>query len=495
MKLFVVLSASAACSVILNIGGAFAQSDPTELTASKVATLIRSGKLTSEELVSALAARIEKNSDLNAFIMFDRDAAIAQARELDHLAKQKKFKGPLHGVPLVVKDNIHVAGIQNTAGTPALRNFRPAANAPIIEKLVKSGAFVLGKTNLHELAFGVTSNNTAFGQVRNAYDRTRFAGGSSGGNGAAIAAHLAPAGIGTDTGGSVRIPAALNGIAGFRPTSGRYSTKGVTPISTTRDSPGTMARTVADLILLDSVITGAKDRVKAANLERVRIGVERAFFFNNVDHETAEIIERALWRLRAAGVEVVEVEMPGFADLVSKSAFAIAFYEAPRALEAYLKKYNTGVNLQELAAQIASPDVKGMFQGGLLPGSKNAVPYAAYGEAMKVHRPALAKLYADTFKRYRIDALAFPATPLPAAPNGSDATVNLNGKGVPTFPTYTRNVNPGTVPGIPNVSVPVARTADGLPVGLALDSAKGSDRRLLGIALAIEDVFGRLPAP
>src|SRR4029077_3778400 len=190
----------------------------TELSASEAAARIRAGTLKSEDLVRALVEVIERKRDLNAFITFDRERAIASARKADTFAARKSFAGPLHGVPIVVKDNIHVAGLPNSAGTPALRDFVPTRNAAVAEQLIRAGAIVLGKTNMHELAFGITSNNAAFGPARNAYDPSRIAGGSSGGTANAIAARMAAAGLGSDTGGSVRIPAALNGIAGLRPT-------------------------------------------------------------------------------------------------------------------------------------------------------------------------------------------------------------------------------------------------------------------------------------
>ncbi|MSQ69902.1 MAG: indoleacetamide hydrolase [Betaproteobacteria bacterium] len=476
---------------------AWAQGKPdiTELTATEAAALIRQGKLSSETLVRALIDRIDRKKDLNAFITVERNAAIAAAQTADFMAKKKQFMGPLHGVPIVLKDNLHFANVPNSAGTPALKDFRPEKNAPVVDKLVRAGAIVLGKTNMHELAFGITSNNAAFGAAKNAYDPARIAGGSSGGNGTAIAARMAPAGLGTDTGGSIRIPAALNGIAGFRPSAKRYSQEGITPISSTRDTAGPMARSVADLVLLDSVITGAKDTVQPASLERLRIGVDRASFFDVIDTETAELTDRALWLLRSQGVEVVEIEMPGFRDLVNKM-FPVAVYETSRTLTAYLAKYKTGVSLQQVAAGIASPDVKGIFQNLVMPGGKGYVSDATYKEAIKVHIPALKKLYAETFTRYRIAAIAFPTLPLPAAPiAGSDSIVKLNGKDVPTFPTYTRNVGPQTSAGVPNLTLPIGRTASGLPLGLALDGPIGSDRKLLGIGLALESVYGRLPAP
>jgi len=316
-----------------------AAEDLTELSATEAAARIRAGTLKSEALVRALVDVVERKRDLGAFITFDRERALAAARKADGLAARGSFAGPLHGVPIVVKDNIHIAGLPNSAGTPALKGFVPTTNAPVAEKLLRAGAIVLGKTNMHELAFGITSNNAAFGPVRNAYDPSRIAGGSSGGTAAAIAARMAAAGLGSDTGGSVRIPAALNGIAGLRPTLGRYSQEGITPIAHTRDTAGPMAREVADLVLLDTIITGARDRVAAAPLRGLRLGVYRPYFWQGLDAETEQVSKTALDRLQEAGAEIVSVGMPGLADLNGKISFPVALYEANVDLAKYLKRY------------------------------------------------------------------------------------------------------------------------------------------------------------
>ena len=466
----------------------------TELSAGEAAARIRAGTLRSEDLVRALVDVAERRRDLNAFITFDRERALAAARKADGLAARKSFAGPLHGVPIVVKDNIHVAGLPSSAGTPGLRDFVPARNAPVAEKLIRAGVIVLGKTNMHELAFGITSNNATFGPARNAYDPTRIAGGSSGGTGNAIAARMAPVGLGSDTGGSVRIPAALNGISGLRPSLGRYSQQGITPIAHTRDTAGPMAREVADLVLLDTIITGARDKVAPAALPGLRVGVPRAVFWKNLDAETERLATAALDRLRGAGVELLEVDMPGLAELNAKVSFPVALHEANVDLTRYLKRYRIPLDLKGLAERIASPDVKGLFASSIVPGAKDAIPVKVYRDALAT-RPALRRLYAETFETHRIAALVFPTTPLPAAPVGDDQTTKLNGADVPTFPTFIQNTDPGSNAGIPGLTVPIGRTTAGLPVGLALDGPAGSDRRLLGIGLALEALFGRLPAP
>src|SRR5436190_2209841 len=469
--------------------------DLTQLTATDAIKLIKEGRVTSEQLTRALLAKIAADSDLNAFITVNEIGAINVARAADETRRRDPAHfGALQGVPLLVKDNIHVAGIRNTAGTPGLHAFVPDANAPVVQALLDAGAIVLGKTNMHELAFGITSNNAAFGPVRNPYDKTRFPGGSSGGNGSAIAARLAPGGIGTDTGGSVRIPAALTGIVALRPTIHRYSQVGVTPISHTRDTVGPMARTVSDLVLLDSAITRDQRQMETVAPRRIRLAVVPELF-QDIDKETLQLVNRALDKLRRAGVEIIRLQVSGFLDLDNQSGFPIALFEATQDISAYLSTYHTGLTISQLAAQIASPDVKGVFDAFIVPGAPNAIPQAVYDNAMNVVRPQLQKLYADTFARNHLDAIVFPTTPLPAAPIGQDSTVDLNGEQVPTFQTFIRNTDPGSIAGVPGISLPVALTHAGLPVGIEIDGPAASDRHLLRVALTLENILGSLPAP
>ena len=473
--------------------------DLTELSVTDAAQLIRAGKVSSVELTEAYLAKADRNKHLNAFITLDHDKARAAAEQADAARAAGRGKGALNGVPLVVKDNIHVAGMPNTAGTPALRNFVPATNAPVVQKLVDAGAIVLGKTNMHELAFGISGYNEGFSQaepigVRNPYDRNRFAGGSSSGTGAAVGGRLAPGGLGTDTAGSVRVPAAVNGIAGLRPTIGRYSNEGLTPISYTRDTAGPLAQTVADVALLDAVITGEK-LVGAAKLEGVRVGVNRAYYFAGLDADTATVMDDVIVKLQRAGVEIVEVEMPELSDLNNRTSFPVALYEAYDDLAKYLRKYNVGVTVEDVVAQIASKDVKATYVGLVVPrklpgpdGLMDAKP--VYEAAIVQARPALQKHYADTFAKNRIEALLFPATSSVAIAQGPEASSFEN------LLRFIRNADPGSNAGIPGLVVPAGLgPSTKMPVGIELDGPAGSDRRLLELGLAIEKVLGRTPAP
>jgi Asp-tRNA(Asn)/Glu-tRNA(Gln) amidotransferase A subunit family amidase len=345
---------------------------------------------------------------------------------------------------------------------------------------------------MQELAFGPTSNNAAFGPVRNPYDRSRIPGGSSGGTAALVAARLAPAGLGTDTGGSVRVPASLSGVVGFRPTTLRWPQDGIVPISHTRDTAAPIARCVADCALLDGIVTGGPTSLAPINLEGLRLGVPRGHFWDDLDAEVEAILADALARLAAAGVVLVEGDMADVAALDAAAGFPVALYEFVIDLDRYLAEHATGLDFAGVAAEVKSPAVKKIVDALL---GADAVPEAVYREALIKHRPALQDAYRRYFAERGVAAMVFPTTPLPAAKIGEDDTVLLNGKAVPTLATYIRNLGPGSAAGIPGLSLPAGMTSAGLPIGIAIDGPQGADEQLLTICLAIESALPRLPAP
>ncbi len=465
--------------------------DLASLTLCEAAAALQRGDLTAAAYAEALLGQAARRASLNAFIHHDPDQVRAAARAADVARARGGSLGALHGVPLALKDNLDTAGIVTTGGTPGLRANRPARNAPVVQRLVDAGALVFGKANMHELAYGITNHNAAFGAARNPYDPARIPGGSSGGVGVAVGARIVPAGIGSDTGGSVRIPAALCGIAGFRPTTGRWSQAGIVPISHTRDTAGPMARSVADCVLLDRVVTGSVE-APAVGLKGLRLGVPRGHFWESLDAELARLMASVLSTLKDAGAVLVEADIPDAARLDNEAGFPIALYETVVDLDAYLAEHGSSMRYADLVEQVASPDVKGLLQSLLGP---NAVPEAVYQTAMQQLRPALQQSYSDYFRRHEVAAVLFPTTSLPAALIGEDETVQLNGQPAPTFATFIRNTSPGSVAGIPGISLPAAMTAAGLPVGLELDGPSGDDARLLSIARAVESVLPRTPAP
>ncbi len=454
---------------------------------TSLSTLLVNGDSSSATFVSDALSRAEQFSELNAFITLDSGGAVKKAAELDRMRASGEVLGPLHGIPLVIKDNIHVAGMQNTAGTPGLQGFIPTASNEVVNRLVAAGAIILGKTNLHELAFGITSDNAGFGAVKNPFDVSLIPGGSSGGTAVAISAGIVAAGLGTDTGGSVRIPPSLTGIVGFRPSMGRYPSEAVTPISKTRDTVGLLARTVTDLIVLDDVIVPGATAVTAIAASEIRLGVPRAYFYQNIDAEAARVVEATLASLTAAGVQLIETEIPDIDELMANSAFPIAFYEVLRDLTAYLEEFDTGVSFGELAAAAASPDVKGVL--GLVSGD-GKTSEEVYAAAMSA-RQQLRKNFAQYFADQKLDAIIFPTTILPARPiEGSLESVELNGEQVPTLPTYIHNTDPASIAALPGISLPVGLTASGLPVGMEIDGPEQSDRRLLAVARTLETIVG-----
>ena len=308
-----------------------------ELTATEAVALLRRGDLSAESYATELLSQCARRSKLNAFIFLDATRVMDDAVAADKRRKSGADLGPLHGLPVAIKDNIDTANAPTSAGTPALRTHRPKANAPAVQSLFSAGAILLGKTNMHELAYGGTCNNAAFGAVRNPYNEALIPGGSSGGNAAAIAARMCAAGLGTDTGGSVRIPAALCGIVGLRPTVGRYLGKGIVPVSHTRDTAGPMARSIQDLVLLDSVLADDTDPVVAMELRGVRIGVPRGYFYDNLDVQIAPVVESALAKLRDAGCVLVEADVPDVQKLAAEIMAPITFYESRADLARYLQ--------------------------------------------------------------------------------------------------------------------------------------------------------------
>src|ERR1700691_6157884 len=283
--------------------------DLASLGAAEAVAHMSQGALTSERYAEALLARCQAAHSLNAFITLEPARVLEQARARDRERLAGTKPGPLFGLPIPVKDSVNTRDYPTTGGTPALRHFRPTEDAPVVAALRSAGAIVLGKTNLHELSYGWTSNNLAFGAVHNPYDLAHIPGGSSGGTAAAIAAHLAPLGIAEDTEGSIRVPAAFCGIAGFRPTTGRYSTRACVPISPLFDQIGPHARTAADPALFDSGVAQDWQKLHAASLRGVRPGVVRDYWFTDLAPEVERLTTLALAKLKEAGAEIVETQL------------------------------------------------------------------------------------------------------------------------------------------------------------------------------------------
>jgi Asp-tRNA(Asn)/Glu-tRNA(Gln) amidotransferase A subunit family amidase len=453
------------------------------VTIQSAAADLRRGRLTSTALCESLIATANEVAYLGAFSSVDADAVLEAARRADATDPQ----GPLHGVPLVIKDNIHVAGLPNTAGTAALSKFIPTVDAQCVTRLRSAGAIIFGKTRLHELAFGATSDTAPGRPIRNAVDRRYCAGGSSGGTAVAIAAGAAIAGLGTDTGGSVRIPAALNGIVGFRPSTGRYPGGGTTPLSRTRDTIGPMTRTVGDAVLLDGVLAQDDAPLKPPAPSGLVVGIGGSHFTEPMDSGTALVWQCTLDLLADAGVTLVPVPTPGFGEIESEIGVPITLFEARNELTQYARS-TLGISLAELIEGVSSPDVRSALESSVADDAPDAISAQRYTAALR-RRRSLQQQYAGIFRTAGMAAMIFPTTPLPASriPVGSE--VEIDGQQLPTFLTYIRNTGPGTLAGLPGLTVPAGCTAENLPVGVAIDGPAGSDRRLLAVGLLLEQLL------
>lgn len=458
-----------------------------------ITKLIQERKVSCEELVHHYFATIEKQESLNAFISTDKNSAIQQAQYWDKYLLSGKPCPALMGILIAVKDNIHVEGFPNSAGTPALAQFKPQSSAPIIQKLIDHGAIIVGKTNMHELAFGVTGYNTAMhieGVVgtRNAVNPLHIAGGSSSGSAVAVAAGMVPIAIGTDTGASIRLPSALNGCVGFRPTVGRYSQECITPISHTRDTAGPIAHTVSDIILIDQLIT-QEPKKEPLQPHQIRLGIN-PYFWNHLDEDVHQQAYIALGLLKDAGVEIIPVDMPNLEQLNHAISFPVVVYEGKYDLIQYLKHHHIDLTLESVIDQISSPDVQALFKQNILPQliqdqTGQLVPVlSVYEKAISEARPQLLELYQNTFKAHNLHALLFPTSPI-VAPLANEQVSSIE-----NFQTMIRNTDPGSNIGLPGLSLPIGKGAKSkLPIGLEIDGLPHQDSEILAIGETLEEIF------
>ncbi|WNG45977.1 amidase [Archangium minus] len=470
----------------------------TQLSAAEAARRIREGEMSAESYAGALLRAYRARAELNTVLWMDSERLLESARAIDRRRARGQVLGLLAGVPLMVKDNIDVAGIPTTAGTPALRQYVPRQNAPVMDALFAQDALLFAKANMHELAAGASSNNAAFGSVRNPYDRTRIPGGSSGGTAAAVAARFVPAGLGTDTAGSVRIPAALCGICGLRPTVSapmRWPDAGVVPLSNDLDTVGPIARSVGDLALLTQAVTGVVSPTRAS-LSGVRIGLPREYFWDDLDPGVAAVTQGAVTRLRDAGVEFVEVNLT---EVVQSSLDLFrTFVEIGygKDLQTFLAAYAPDITMQQVISGIASKDVRALFES-LLPVQ---VPEETVHFVRNRARPELVARYTEVLRSANVVAILYPTVPVPATPirTAGDApgdTIELNDRQVVEVFTLIRNTQISPVLRAPGLSIPAGMTAAGLPVGIELDAVPGDDTRLLALGMAVEAALGPLPPP
>lgn len=462
------------------------------LTAHEAVARMKTGELRAETYAEALLARAETGKNLNAFLTLDRDRVLEAARDMDRRRGRNQPLGALHGLPVPVKDSVFTKDYPTSAGTRALLKRVRRYDAPLIERLRQEGAIVMGKTNLHELSAGFTSNNEVFGAVRNPYDPLRIAGGSSGGTAVAVATGMAPIGIAEDTAGSIRVPASLCGIAGYRPTTGRYPNAGTVPLTPTFDQLGPQARSVKDIILFDASSTGRKTEVGVQPLQGVRIGVPRGYFYEGLAADTLVVVEDTLRKLTEAGAVPVYADVPGVSELLAQTFIPILFTETWDTMDDFFRKEGFNRGMLDVLAE-AGAGTREQFEQTLAPGAPNGIPRDAYDNAVKVARPALINTIKQYFSDNRITAMLFPGTLCTAPPIGDDNETELDGRPISLFDALGHNTTLAPSCGLPALSLPAGMTRSGLPVGIEIDALPGADETLLALGLSLEKVLGIPP--
>lgn len=413
---------------------------------------------------------------LNIFTQLREDEVAKEIHRLHSAPEQ----GELAGLLYVAKDIIDVMGYATTGGTPALISAMATRDSSVVTRMRQAGALLVGKTNLHELSFGITSNNAHFGPVANPVDRSKIAGGSSGGSAVAVAIGLVPVALAADTGGSARIPAALCGVIGFRPTSGRYPMDGILPISPTRDTVGIIAKAMRDVVRVDAALSLTTASFDGLGLRGCRIG-RVSHFAGPVDDAVIRAYEITLSTLEAAGAVLVDVDMTSLFTGTNEIGLPIALYEFPGALRSYLQASCLDISLEEIGDSIASDDVRGVWAAA----TSDVIDSGTYAAAMS-RRDQLAQAYRSVLMDAAVDFVAYPTAPITARPIGDDDTVRIGSERYGTFETYTRFANLGGVLGHPSISLPAAADELSLPIGIEFAAARGNDSRLLALAVSIE---------
>jgi aspartyl-tRNA(Asn)/glutamyl-tRNA(Gln) amidotransferase subunit A len=445
-------------------------------TIAELRLAIRRRSVSPVELTRACLTRIERIAPtLNAFVTVMAESALADARRAEEELARGVDRGPLHGVPIGIKDLVDTAGVRTTAGSAQYRDRVPNEDADVVRRLRAAGAVILGKQNLHEFAYGGSSIVSAFGEVRNPWDASRVAGGSSGGSAASVAAELGYAAIGTDTGGSIRLPAAYCGLVGLKPTYGRVSTRGVVPLSWSNDHVGPITSSVEDAALVLQAIAGydARDPGSAdvpvpdfsaglgAPPKPFRVGVPRGHFFDDLDPEVASAVEGATLALGSLGAEVRSLELPVSADPALLVAEAYAFHEP----------------LVKATPELYQPATLSRIQAGA---SVSAAAALRARRELDGHRHAIRRLLEEE----RIDVLLTPTVPMPpptiAALLASPEALR------PAELRMLRNTRPFNIWGLPAISLPCGFTSGGMPIGLQLAAGAWQEPLLLQAAHAYE---------
>lgn len=452
-------------------------------SASEIAARVRQRELTARQITEAFLARIETMQPrLNCFIQILSDIAFEQAAKIDEAVHSGRDAGPLAGVPVAVKDIVDMAGVTTTSASHRWLHRHAKTDAPLAARLRRAGAILIGKTNLHECAFGVTNINPHYGPVHNPWDQTRIPGGSSGGSAAAVAAGLCAGAVGTDTGGSIRIPASLCGVTGIKPTYGLVPLDGVVPLAWTLDHAGPLARTVRDAALLLDVMAGAEgddtrslvhalDAVgprsnrEAEGARGVRVGIPRKFFWERVEPEVDTTAAAALQTLRNLGAGLHDIEVP-YASSAGSAASIILSAEATAFHEPHLRTHPA-----EYGEDVRTRLERGFFLSG-----------TDYITALRARR----FLYGEFLRAFEeADVLVMPTTQAPASPIDDDPE-SASSTSLTMSVQLTRFTYPFNVTGFPALSLPCGFTKQGLPVGLQIVGRPHEDALVLRVAEAYE---------
>ena len=449
------------------------------MTIHEAGIALRKRRLTATELTMAAISRIDRlNGNLHAFITVTAPYALDRARVADAELATGRDRGPLHGIPIAVKDLFATRGVRTTAGSKIFESLVPHENATVIERLEKAGAIILGKLNMHELAYGITSDNPFYGAVRNPWNDAHIPGGSSGGSAAAVAANLVYAALGTDTGGSIRIPSAFCGTVGLKPTYGRVSRHGVLPLAYTLDHVGPMARSVYDAAVMLNAIAGYDPQDDSssrhptidyipddeASIRGIRVGFPQNFYFDRLDADVESAVRGAVARAEALGALVRPVIVPDVAA-INAIGRIILLAEASAHLEHYLNEHNR-----------FGSDVYLLLQQGRL------VPATDYVNAQRLRR----RVRRDFDNLWRdVDCLFTPTTPNVAPLMGAQ-TVHLGGGDEDVRLAATRLVRGINVLGLPALSMPCGLSGAGLPIGLQIIGPAFEEAMLLKMGAALE---------
>lgn len=447
------------------------------LSVPALAKEIQSQSLTSQELTRSLLGRAQAlNPTLNAFISFRNEQALKEAEQADKEIKQGHYRGLYHGIPIALKDNIYLKGEVTTMGAKIHQDYVPKKDATVVKKLREAGAIIIGKLNLHEYAWGITTNNPHFGACHNPWDKSKIPGGSSGGSGAAIAAGLSFGSIGTDTAGSIRIPAACCGVVGLKPTYDLVSRDGVFPLSPSLDHVGPMGRSIEEVAILLDIIADKKPEVAYCDalnqeIKGLTLGVDEAYYFHRVDKPIAKATQKIFDSLEKQGVTFKNIEIPE----LSQAEFA--GYMTIMA-EAFTVHWD---NLQTRLKDFG-PDLQALYQAGMVPSSIDYLKAQTLREKIKA---AFAKTFTE------VDALISPTIPILPPDIGSD-TAYINGEPVGLDKHIMRFMIPSNVAGLPSLVLPIefsgglsGRLNEGLPTSLQLIGPQWSEAMLLNLGKKI----------